>query len=77
MKIYLVSQNKNNNYDTYSDFVVYAENEEKAKLIHPLDPKKDNYGSWVKSVKHISVEYLGEAKPEAIEGEILGSFHAG
>lgn len=35
MKIYLISQDINNGYDTYSDAVVIAENEEEAKRIHP------------------------------------------
>ena len=77
MKIYLISQNINNDYDTYSHFVVCAENEEKAKLVHKLDSQDDNYGSWVKDVEDITVEYLGEARKGMKEREILESFHAG
>ena len=35
MKLFLISQNVNTAYDTYSDAVVCAENEEEAKKIHP------------------------------------------
>jgi len=77
MKIYKITQNVNNGYDTYDSFVVYAENQKKAKLVHKLDDTDDNYGSWVKNVADIEVEYLGEAKEGAKEGEILSSFNAG
>lgn len=35
MKIYKISQNVNNEYDTYDSMVVCAENEEEAKRTHP------------------------------------------
>jgi len=35
MKIYKLSQNINTGYDTYSDCIVIAENEEEAKRTHP------------------------------------------
>ena len=35
MKIYKISQDVNKDYDTYDSAVVYAENEEEAKSIHP------------------------------------------
>lgn len=35
MKLYRISQNVNREYDTYSDAVVAADNEEEAKRIHP------------------------------------------
>ena len=75
MKLYLISQEVNNNYDTFDRFVVCAENEEKAKLVHELD----NYpfGAWVRNVDDITVEYIGEARDGMGEGEILGSFNAG
>lgn len=46
MKLFLVSQDVNNGYDTYSNMVVCAENEEKARLTHPYksdwDGKEEN-----------------------------------
>jgi len=35
LKVYLISQTVNHDYDSYSDAVVIAENEEVAKRIHP------------------------------------------
>lgn len=35
MKIYKISQDVNKDYDTYDSAVVYANNEEEAKNIHP------------------------------------------
>lgn len=37
MKLYKVSQNINNGYDTYDSIIVCAENEEDARLIHPYE----------------------------------------
>ena len=77
MKLYLISQTVNSGYDTYSAFVVCAEDENDAKTIHKLDAPDNNYGSWVKNIKDIKVEYLGEADESIPRGEILESFHAG
>jgi len=35
MKIFKLSQNVNNDYDTYDSMIVIAENEEQAKRMHP------------------------------------------
>lgn len=35
MNLYLISQNVNNDYDTYDSAVVVAENEGEARMIHP------------------------------------------
>lgn len=35
MKLYLIEQDVNNDYDTYSDAVVCAESPQEAKKIHP------------------------------------------
>lgn len=78
MKIYLISQTVNKDWNTYDSFVVYAENEEDAKLVHPLNDINSNYaGSWVQRVEDIQVTYLGEAKDGAERGEILSSYNAG
>lgn len=37
MKLYKISQNINNGYDTYDSAVVCAENEDEARLIHPSE----------------------------------------
>lgn len=87
MKIYKISQNVNNDYDTYSDAVVFAENEDEARLIHPdgtYSYKEEevnstcdrNYGTWAKK-EYVKVEYVGEAHEGSKVGVICASFHAG
>lgn len=77
MNIYKISQNVNNNWDTYDSFVVYAENEEDAKTVHRLNAPDELYPGWVSDVSVIKVEYLGQAKDGVVRGEILDSFNAG
>ena len=83
MKLYHISQEENNDYDTYSDLVVAAESEEEARMIHPAsyseDPWKDQspYGSWCKTPDQVDVEYIGEAASGIEKGIICASFHAG
>lgn len=66
MKIWKISQKKNNTWDTYDSAVVFAETEECARMTHPsecetydLDGKVDSYSSWC-DAKDVTVEYLGE-----------------
>ena len=88
MKIYTISQNVNTEYDTYSDAIVVAENEDEARKIHPdgdydykeagtiaLKADREN-GTWAKK-KYVIVEYIGEAKEGMKKGVICASFHAG
>jgi hypothetical protein len=42
MNLYLISQDQNNGYDTYSDAVVAAENETRARFTYPSNNK-----TWV------------------------------
>ena len=53
MKIYEISQDENNAYDTYDSAIVCAENEEEAKKINP-----DDYYPWDEETKH----FIGEQK---------------
>jgi len=46
MKIYKISQNVNNDYDTYSDAIVCAENEEEARIINPSEFYKWKNDAW-------------------------------
>ena len=80
MKLWLISQNTNNGYDTYDASVVAAKTEEEARYIHPSgatnwDGKMTIYNSWVAS-KDVQVEYLGETDRD-ISGVVLASFNAG
>jgi len=79
MKLYLISQDENDNYDTYDSAVVAARTQKGARSIHPgYDkwPEKNNY-VWCSSPEMVKVEYLGEAKKGTKEGRICSSFNAG
>jgi hypothetical protein len=85
--IYLISQDVNNDYDTYDSAVVIAKNEEEAKKIHPspssVYPNANNEGyfsegNWVEHTQQVKVRCIGTAnsefKPNTI---VLSSFNAG
>jgi hypothetical protein len=87
MNLYLLSQTKNNRYDTYSDCVVVAENEAEARKIHPrlppLEPgvedwKVNSYwGQWTMP-ENVKVELVGIAADGLKPGTVVcSSFHAG
>ena len=90
MKLYKISQKVNNDYDTYNEAVVCAENEHEARKIHPngelnyaeeetngSNEKADrNYGTWAKK-RYVVVEYIGEADNDIKKGVIVASFNAG
>lgn len=78
MKLWLISQDENTNYDTYDSAVVAAETEDEAKAIHPAgDPEdwSESYGTWCKSPDGVKAQYLGETERPA--GVVLASFNAG
>ena len=79
MNLYLISQDKNDDYDTYDSAVVIAENEHKARLTHPSgrewNGKESINGSWVDS-KLVIVELIGESIAET-PGVVCASFNAG
>lgn len=80
MKLYLLSQNDNNNYDTYDSILVCAENEADARTIDPygeLFVENEYYGSWAKKASAISCEEIGEANDKQTRGVIIASFIAG
>lgn len=89
MKIYLVSQNVNNDYDTYDSFVCIASSENEARQTHPHKSAVWNGSYWVHSMwgsewdiwewclpSQVEVEYIGESKEE-LPRVILASFNAG
>jgi hypothetical protein len=86
MKLYLISQMDNQDYDSYDSVVVAAPDEETAKVMHPdggdyypiIITDWDAYaGIWVDSPDKVTVEYIGEAKEGTKMGVILASFNAG
>lgn len=82
MNLYHVKQTINNDYDTYSDFVIAANTEEEARNTHPSGNQAcwdGTYaGSWVsiRDRHQLVVTHIGKARP-GITGIICRSFHAG
>lgn len=83
MKLFLISQSQNNDWDTYASAVVAALDESDAKTIHPCsgntDWPKDEHGSyeWCKSPEQVTAKYIGEADDDIRRGVILASFRSG
>lgn len=93
MKLYLISQNENEDYDTFDSAVVAANSENEARIIHPGVTRRDDvfseesnkrewehksrYSNWASSPEHVTVKYIGEAAPEIEYGIILASYNAG
>ena len=78
MKLYLLSQKENQNWDTFDSVLVCAENEEEAKSITPYGEEFDgNDGTWVANKEAITCEEIGEANEKQVRGVIISSFNAG
>jgi len=80
MKLYLLKQNDNNNYDTYDSCLVCAENEADARTIDPNGnefKEGGRYGEWALSKDSITCEEIGEANDKQERGVVIASFNAG
>lgn len=84
MNIYVISQETNNNYDTYSEAVVCAPSIEVAKTIHPngnmLLTEEDwkYYGYlWCSKIEEVKCKFIGCACFGIEQGVVVASFHAG
>jgi len=80
LKIYHLSQNTNNDWDTYDSCVVCATSEADAKSIDPngLEFKPSpSYGSWARSINDIVCVEIGKANKDQKRGVIIASFNAG
>ena len=80
--LYLISQDTNNDYDTYDSAVVCADDLESARLTHPGGdalggPWNLLPDTWVSKPEHVTVTYLGEADPSVEYGVVIASFNAG
>lgn len=80
MNLYKISQDDNNDYDTYDSAIVAAKSASAAAKIHPSGyetSKKDYLGMRMWSDK-VDVEYIGKAAKGIKAGTILcASFNAG
>lgn len=80
MKLWLISQDVNNGYDTYDSAVVAAETEEDARQIRPDEktwPKRERFCVWAATPNQVQVELIGQATEGTKAGLILASFNAG
>lgn len=77
MKLWLLTQNDSDGYDTYDSCIVAAKTEQEAKQITPSEYTKWNSGTWAKSPDRVQVTLLGSATKGTPAGLILSSFTAG
>jgi len=79
MNLYLISQEENQDYDTFDSCVVAAETENEARLIVPgfASPGTWTDGTWASGPEHVDVELIGTALPGTAAGVVLASFNAG
>jgi hypothetical protein len=80
LHLYLISQDTNQDCDTYDSAVVAAVDEYDAREIHPSgnSASTDDYAidSWA-SPYNVEVKFLGYAAPGITRGVICASFNAG
>lgn len=84
MNIYHVNRTQGGGYDTYSDFVVCAPDEETARNTNPgtgapmtNEDWASPFSDWCSSPEHVAVSLVGIAAPSASPGVICASYHAG
>lgn len=73
LKLYLLSQTVNHNYDTYDYCIVCAESMKEAKNIVP----GGNWDYWAFNSKNVSAKLIGIANKNIAKGVVLASFNAG
>lgn len=76
MKLYLISQDVNNDWDTYNSLVVAAKNEEEARNTNPVGRVEWPYRNWC-APEQVKVQLIGEAVDGIEKGVICASFTAG
>lgn len=82
MYLYKISQDVNDNYDTYDSAIVVAKSEDEARLIHPRGTEREPWdgiiGTWAGDPSQVQVELIGIAEPTLEPGTVvLASFNAG
>lgn len=75
MKLWKLTQEVSNGYDTYDSCIVAAETEEDAVTIHPGWEWTD--GTWASDASQVSAVCIGEASRDIERGVALASFNAG
>lgn len=81
MNLYLISQDQNDDYDTYDSAVVCAESEDDAMAMHPngsvCEWPVTGFTTWAFSQDAIVVKLIGVAGNEIPRGVVCASFNAG
>jgi hypothetical protein len=81
LNLYLISQNENNDYDTYDSAVVAAPDENAARLIHPETGRPaeaaDWSWTWTSDPSKVNVKLIGQALDGTKIGAICSSYNAG
>jgi hypothetical protein len=78
MRLWLLNQTSNTEFEHYSQAVVAAVNESAARRVHPdgreeSPPWTDRWPTWVKP-QEVSVTYLGLAKTAQKAGVVLAQY---
>jgi hypothetical protein len=78
MKLFLIEQDQNDEYDTYDSAVVAAPDEETARWMDPGTGRPvENWGhKWCSGPEYVNVIYLGEAVFGVARGVVCASFNA-
>lgn len=87
MKLWLISQTENNDYETFDSAVVAAHDETIARHTHPRggqfdtvtdkDWEQRSWGNgWASHPNNVTAKYIGEAA-EGITSVVCTSFNAG
>lgn len=84
MKLWLISQEQNSDYDTYDSLVVAAETEDDARKTPPtgylfegVDWHDRAAKVWASGPEHVVVKHIGTAAEGTAPGVILASFNSG
>lgn len=77
MKLYLLTQSTETDYDTYDSCVVAAMSPILARKIHPSGRDVGYSGTWPSDLSLVTVTFLGTAKAFTKTGVVLASFNAG
>ena len=81
MRLFLISQTENIEYDTYDSAVVCAASEETARQMNPSGRGAMIWGeknwTWCSSPDKVVVKLIGEASPDLAAGVVCASFNAG
>jgi hypothetical protein len=83
MKLFLISQTDNKDYDTYDSAVVCAPNEDAARLMDPGGKNGEpaefgrEFSVWCFTADKVVVQLIGDAAPGLPLGVVCASFNAG